>query len=155
MSPFKFFQAVITSTRPLYLNGEYFYKNTNLGVAKYKDDLWIVAFNDTLFSILPTEDLQGYIKTRRDQNNKPRPVPGGFNITGTENAFKFKVQAGHTCPDGCCGDDSPHLTETFNSPKEATERFNTLVREDYNRPMDFVRAYGPGLSLRNWNRPRD
>jgi hypothetical protein len=29
------------------------------------------------------------------------------------------------------------------------------VREDYNRPMDFVRAYGPGLSLRNWNRPRD
>lgn len=148
----KFFKA-ITKVNSFYLNGEYLPKGHLLGVARWKDDLYVVALNNKCFSVLTEEEASIRLQTKRI-DGKPIPYKG-FHITGTEDAFKFKVQAGHTCPDGCCGEDSPHLTETLNSPEEATNRFNTLVKGDYNRPMDFVRAYGPGLSLRNWNRPRD
>lgn len=151
--PLKFFKAKVISASLYIGNGEYLNRNHPVSVAKWKNDFYVIALNSKLFTILP-EDLASFaVKTIRLDG---KLIPSrGITITGTEDAFKFKVQAGHTCPDGCCGEDSPHLTETLNSPEEATKRFNTLVREDYNRPMDFVRAYGPGLSLRNWNRPRE
>lgn len=149
MNPFKFFQAVITN-RPIYLNGEYFYKGTKLGLAKYKDDLWIVASNDTLFDVFSTDNLQGFIKTPRDQNNKPFRHPNKFRITGQEKQFKFKVLAGSTCPDGCC--DCVGIEETLNSKEEATSRFSSLSKE-FTAPCSFVRAYGPGYQDSLWIAP--
>ncbi|TXH11672.1 MAG: hypothetical protein E6R04_01085 [Spirochaetes bacterium] len=149
MSTFKFFQAVITN-RPIFLNGEYFYKGTKLGLAKYKDDLWIVAFSDVYFDVFSTDSLQGFIKTLRDQNNKPRPHSYKFRITGQEKQFKFKVLAGSTCPDGCC--DCVGIEETFNSKEQATSRFSSLSKE-FTAPCSFVRAYGPGYQDSLWIAP--
>jgi hypothetical protein len=152
-SPLKFFKAKVVSANLYIGNSEYLRRDHPVSVAKWKDGFYVIALNSKLYTILSEEHASFTVKTIRLDG---KLIPSkGITITGTEDAFKFKVQAGHTCPDGCCGEDSPRLTETLSSPEEATKRFNALVSDDYNRPMDFVRAYGPGLALRNWNRPND
>jgi hypothetical protein len=123
-----------------------------LSVAKW-NELFVLATPRGSFAILTAEQCQERVKTVRDSNGKPVPAQGTPAITGKEVQFTWRVEAGHTCPDGCCGEDAPRFEKTCGSKEEAIELAKKLENGDFKGALAFVRVMGPAFYQKHWNRP--
>jgi hypothetical protein len=147
----KFFSA--TATKRFALTGwEMIQQGQTVHVAKW-NDLFVVATSEKNFAVCTAETASGLVKTLRDQNNKPLPSRRAPRITGTETQFTWRVEAGHTCPDGCCGDESPTFEKVCGGKDEALALASKLEKGDYKNPTAFVRVMGPAFYQKHWNRP--
>lgn len=122
-------------------------------VAKWQDK-YVVAKNDVNFYVLTAEEAALQVKTVRI-NGKLKAASNYISprITGEEKAFTWNVEAGHTCPDGCCGDDCPTFTQVCKTEQEAMDLAKGLESGNFSGECAFVRVMGPGFSRHNWNRP--
>lgn len=123
-----------------------------LSVAKW-NDLFVLASSEKSFAILTAEQCQGLVKTVRDSAGRPVPCRRALAVTGKEVQFTWRVEAGHTCPDGCCGEDAPRFEKICGSKEEAIELAKKLENGDFKGALAFVRVMGPAFYQKHWNRP--
>jgi len=145
----KFFSA--TATKRFALTGwEMIQQGQTVHVAKW-NDLFVVATSEKNFAVCTAETASGLVKTLRDQNNKPVPSRRAPRITGTETQFTWRVEAGHTCPDGCCGEDAPQFEKVCGGKDEALALASKLEKGDFKGTLAFVRVMGPAFYQRHYN----
>ena len=141
----KFLSA--TATKRFALTGwEMIQQGQMVHVAKW-NDLFVVATSEKNFAVCTAETASGLVKTLRDQNNKPVPSRRAPRITGTETQFTWRVEAGHTCPDGCCGEDAPRFEKTCGSKEEAIELAKKLENGDFKGARSEERRVGKECRL--------
>jgi hypothetical protein len=149
-NPLKFFKATVKSNF-VYIGGEYLLKGHPLSVARW-GAFYVVALNDKTFSILSEEDASIHLQTKRINGKLTPAKPLNIN-PNTSNKFKYTITAGYTCPDGCCGEDSPYLTEVLTSKEDAIKHASSLASGEFGGPLGFVNVHGPGYHSRKWNAP--
>jgi len=147
--PLKFFAA--TAVKDVYMARGRVAFGTRMYVAKW-NGLYVVALNEKEYFIFTAEQAMGYVKTERNQFGKP--VVAFYKapkIMGTEEPFTWKVMAGHTCPDGCCGDDCPTFQETVSGKEAALALEAKLEKGEFKGPLCWVRVIGPAYHSYKWN----
>lgn len=144
-----------TALMPLHFSNGTMERGARVMIAKHGEN-FILARGTKGFFVVSEKDARDMVKTIRE-NGKLIAVPASKapQITGTEEQFQWKVAAGHTCPDGCCGDECPEVLENCADKAEALRIRDILIRERYNKPTCFVRVSGPAYYEYKWVEPKN
>lgn len=124
-----------------------------MSVAKFSNEVFVIALSPADFKLYKLEEAKDIAKTIRNKLGQLMPVSAfaAPPFSMLEPYFTWTVSAGHTCPDGCCGDDTPQFIKVCANKEEALA-LAEVKKLEFTNPTAFVKVTGPAFSQLHSNR---
>lgn len=138
--PLKFYSAV--AIKRFCLNSGFVEPGAPLFLAKWEEN-YVVAHDATNFFIATEAQASEYVRTERNDKNKPIPAQNPPQFTTEAPEFQWVVECGEVCPD--TGEENTFSSSSKPSKEEAFLLADSWDGTEIAGARGFIRIRGPGF----------